>query len=206
MHRTLNRSLQDVLMSERIPRTDRNSSCQVLIVHSLLLVICRSRSTGITAERALSLEMERIIERQPFREITTPVNQKPDAQRTPSDDIVHRLMTRIRELEHRLFDPEGAWGRGNNGSLVHQVNFDHCRRCWLRRDDLDQLDPGQLCEQPLCARRSRHGLRRGARQCGSLWRQWNWSPFGFGRHLGLERNDLDECNPGELREQSFSAL
>ena len=129
MHRTLNRSLQDVLMSERIPRTDRNSSCQVLIVHSLLLVICRSRSTGITAERALSLEMERTIERQPLREITTPVNQKPDAPRTPSDDIVQRLMSRIRELEHRLFDPEGAWGGMLGGNHVTQVILDYCRRC-----------------------------------------------------------------------------
>ena len=54
--------------------------------------------------------MEPMLERQPLREIVKIVKQRPDAQRTPSDDIVQRLMSRIRELEHRLFDPEGAWG------------------------------------------------------------------------------------------------
>ena len=126
---TLNRSLQDVLMSERIPRTDKISSCQVLIVQFLLLVICRSRSTGTKVEIALSLEMERVVERQPLREITTPVNQELNAQRTPSDDIVQRLMSRIRELEHRLFDPEGAWGGTLGGTHVLQVSPDHWRRC-----------------------------------------------------------------------------
>ena len=126
---TLNRSLRDVLMSEHIPRADRSSSCQVLIVHSLLLAICRNCSTGTKVERALSLEMERTVERQPLREITTPVNQKPDGPRTPSDDIVQRLMSRIRELEHRLFDPEGAWGGTLGGNHVTQAILDHCRHC-----------------------------------------------------------------------------
>ena len=127
MHRTANRSLQDESVSEHIPRTDGKSACHFLIVHLLLLLICRSRSTGTKAERALSLEMERVVERQPLQEITTPVNQKPDTPRTPSDDIVQRLMSRIRELEHRLFDPEGAWGGMLGDYHVTQVILDYCR-------------------------------------------------------------------------------
>ena len=109
------------------PSHGREISLSGLDCTPLLLLICRSRSTGTKAERVLSLEMERVVERQPLQEITTPVNQKPDAPRTPSDDIVQRLMSRIRELEHRLFDPEGAWGGMLGDYHVTQVILDYCR-------------------------------------------------------------------------------
>ncbi len=49
-------------------------------------------------------------ERQPLQEITSGNEVQQGAPSTPADAIVQRLMARIRELEHRLFDPDGILG------------------------------------------------------------------------------------------------
>ena len=54
--------------------------------------------------------MESTPERQPLQDITPASQVQKRALSTPADAIVQRLMARIRELEQRLFDPDGMLG------------------------------------------------------------------------------------------------
>ena len=72
--------------------------------------------------------MESTPDRQPLQEITPATHIQERAPSTPADAIVQRLMARIRELEHRLFDPDGILGQRLLSSKTLHISMGHDAR------------------------------------------------------------------------------